>query len=360
MASRGLDGVLDSARQVGRHFAIVAAIPSLVVVGFLTTLIAAGAPTSRPEPGRALSSFSDAGLADAGFLIVVVLATGFVLQPFVFPVTQFLEGYWGTSSPARRAMGRSTSRHLARALCLERSSLAASDFLADADEKYDEHELLPSLLDENDVWTPEAEAAWEKQREALLFQTLEHRIERQESERLRARYPRDFREVMPTRLGNVLRSHERHAGSAYGLDAIVVTGQLTQVVDPRLREFHDDARTGLDLSVQTIVMWVAISAIGFVLLWRYDAWLAIPAFTSTLAIVSYRGAVHSAEAYGEALEILIALGRFRLYESVGMPFPRSGAEEFDRNVRLMAQLRGQPTDIPYELWGTSPTKSVSE
>lgn len=360
MASSGLGGALEGARQVGRHFAIVAAIPSLVVVAFLTTLIAAGAPANRPEPARALASLSDVGFADAGFLLVAVLTTGIVLQPFLFTVTQLLEGYWGTSNAASRAMKRSTSRHLKRALRLERNSLAAGDLLDPADKDYDKHELLPNLLAQDDLWTHQEEATWEEKRQALLFESLAHRIKRQESERLRARYPGDLREVMPTRLGNVLRRFEREAGSAYGLDAIVVTGLLAQIVDPRLREFHDDARTGLDLAVQMILMWIAISAIGLVLLWRYDAWLAIPAATSALAVVSYRGAVHSAEAYGEALEILIALGRFRLYESVGLPFPLSGADEFDRNERLMAQLRGQPTDIPYRHWGSSVIKPSSD
>lgn len=333
-------GVLSSVRDVGKHFAVVAGIPSLVISTFAAVAISSGAPGNRPSIGRAAERLGDLGIGGFGLLLVAVLVIGLMLQPFQFALTQLLEGYWGTSRAAHRAMTRSTRRHLDRMLRLEASAVAAGSVFDNEDPELEAlAEQQQQLADSESYFADDAHRINEL-RAALLRSSLPQRLRLQEAERALARYPTNPADLMPTRLGNVLRRFEREAGRPYGLDAVSVAGLLAQVVDPTLRDYYDDARTDLDLAVQTILMWAALTILGFALFWRYDVWLAIPMLTSTLVIVSYRGAVASSEAYGESLASLVALGRFRLYGALHLPMPTSSLTELEQNRRYSEHAQG--------------------
>lgn len=339
--------MVDSARQIGRHFAVVSGVPALVVVTYAFVLFAAGAPRIRPSVIAAADSLGDIGLGDFGFLFIAVVTTGLLLQPLVFAVTQVLEGYWGTTAAAQRGMVRSARRHLVIALDLEQNRDNARSLVEDADAKLERLMARPLKLDRAGRWTEKAERKWAAKRRGLLEDAMPHRMRWQESWRLRDKYPVDLTDIMPTYLGNVLRRYERLAGAGFGLDPVVLTPLLAQTVDEPLREYHDDARTDLDLAVQAVPMWIAMTVVGLVLLWQHGIWLLLPAATSSLAVVAYRGAVHAAEAYGEALVVLLALGRFQLYEQLGLPHPTSSASELEANRKMMSQLEGEVVGLKY-------------
>jgi hypothetical protein len=71
-------------------------------------------------------------------------------------------------------------------------------------------------------------------------------------------------EMMPTRLGNVLRRHELEAGAPYALEAVTVIPRLLPVASDSIRESVDGARTQLDLSVTYCLVWslAALIALG--------------------------------------------------------------------------------------------------
>ena len=349
----GVGGVLDHAGQIGRHFAVVSGIPSLVITSFAMILIAGGAPGARPSIRTAANALSGVDLAVFGFLLVIVLVVGLILQPFQFACTQFLEGYWGTSSLAQRGMTRNARRHLNRALALDAKSNAVSWDVDDHDDELMALSKEEKRLIARDKLTEDDAGRIDHRRFDVLHASLPARLLRQEADQVLGRYPVDRAEVMPTRLGNVLRRFEREAGEPYGLDAVVVTGLLAQVADETLRDYHDDARTDFDLTIQMVLMWAVLTLIGFVLLWRHGIWLLLPMITSLFSLVTYRGAVSAAQAYGEALTVLLALGRFRLYEHLGVPAPSTSDEEVDRNVLLMAQLRGERVSLDYRFGSPS-------
>jgi hypothetical protein len=339
----------ETVRQVGRHFAVVAGIPSLVVTTFFTLLVAAGAPGHAPNAQRALETAHNVGIAGLGLLLVALLACGLILQPFQFAFTQLLEGYWGTSAPALRAMRRSARRHTERLLRLDQIYELARDSIAHSDETLAQAQADQDALVSDGRYTKAAAEAVDRRRLDELGRSMHTRLEGLEAYRLRMKYyPEQVGEVMPTTLGNVLRRHERLAGASFELDAVSTAILLAQTSEPTLREYYDDARTDLDLATQTVLMWTVLTVLGVVLLWPYGVWLLIPTITAILAALAYRGAVETAGAFGEALATLVILGRFDLYSALHVPPPADADFERIQNLEVMRQVSGEIAHVPYD------------
>ena len=176
-------------------------------------------------------------------------------------------------------------------------------------------------------------------------------LQRQEAARALGRFP-DAVDVMPTRLGNVLRRHERFSGAPFGLEATTVIPYVALVGDPAHRAYLDDMRGAMDLSVRLTLAWAICCGAGIVMLWPYDVWLVLPLSAYLLAWLSYRGAVAAAAFYGGAMALVIALGRRSLYDKLGVGLPRDTESERYRNFDLVRLLRGELSSVPYE-WGAS-------
>lgn len=348
MADRGgFSGVLEPAGQLGRHFALVGGLTTLVAGLVPIALLAAGAPGQEPDLAKAADALEHLNLAEVGIIAVGIVALGLALHPLQFGVTQLLEGYWGTSKWSRRAMERSTALHLQAWWRLERFAREEQWKADDADTAISAVDKVESLANEIGVFTPDLLKALDAERQRLDEVALPHRIGAQEMTRALSKYPEERKDLMPTRLGNMLRRYERLAGEPYGLDAVTVTGPIVQVVDETLREYHDDARSDLDLAVRMVFVWAFTSVVALCLLWRYEVWLVVPLLTTGLAYISYRGAVAAAEAYGEALMALVALGRRPLYEALNVDFPRTSSEERVRNEELLSQLQGSRANMTF-------------
>lgn len=180
-----------------------------------------------------------------------------------------------------------------------------------------------------------------------LASSVDPVVDRQEADRFLTRHPDELADLMPTRLGNVLRRHERLAGAPYGLEAITAAPFLAQVAPESVRAYYDDQRTALDVAVRMVVVWGLATIIEIALLWQFGAWLILPFTTSLLAMLSYRGAVHAASSYGIALGVLVALGRLHLYEAMGLSAPSSTIEESRRDEVLSLMLAGTYKDLDY-------------
>jgi hypothetical protein len=336
-------------RQVGHHFAVVAGIPSLVVTTFFTLLVASGAPSQAPNPERAADAAQSLGLTGIGLLLVALLACGLILQPFQFAFTQLLEGYWGTSAPAVLAMRRSARRHAQRMVRLERVFDLAQRPIAVSDSALSKVRAKQDKLILRKRYSKDQAEGLDASRLAELNRSMHLRFEGLEAYRLRTKYyPEQLGDVMPTTLGNVLRRHERLAGQSYELDAVTAAGLLAQTSEPTLREYYDDARTNLDLATQTILMWTVLTVLGLVLLWPYGVWLLVPTVTAVLTVLAYRGAIETASAFGEALTVLVALGRFDLYTALHVPLPSDADFERHQNDEIMRQINGETAQLPYD------------
>ena len=313
---------LSGARQIGRSFAIVSALPGAVFVAYVFALLSAiSGPGQRPHSSALASAVNDLSLLDVGLLSLAALAVGIVLQPLQFSSVQLLEGYWGgnTLGEAVMVMRISQYRKVWSELTRRR----------------------------NDAAVRLKTAGVEQRGPMSSTEDLAALVALQESDRLRRAYPDAPNRIMPTRLGNVLRRHEDLAGSQYGLSAPLVAPHLGLISKKEHLDYLDDRRNELDAAVRLFLVWALCSAATVAVLWPAGLWLLVALVPYGLAWLSYRGAVASAQHYGQALATLLDLNRFQLYEQLGLERPAGTKEERDLNATLMDLLRHRRAELPY-------------
>lgn len=350
--------VLSVGNSIGRYFNLTSAIPSVLLVLWTYALLASNAASSRPDLSRLPAAFAFSGEKLAG-LVLATIFVGLFLHPLLFGTTRLLEGYWGSSALAASASAVWVNRHRARKRGLNDrvfryDTRLLSITAAALTEPPDKDELGPTawrqaMLDEI----------------ALLLQTeqgdtlISDVIGKQEALRQREEYPRDDR-IMPTPLGNALRSFEDSTGRQYGLDAIVTAPHFILVGNPQHVEYVEDGRQAMDISIRLFL----ISALGTIeavaLLLTDGPWLLVALAPYALAYLAYRGAVSAARGYGTALATMIDLNRFALYDAMQLRRPKDLAAELRQNELLMGLLKSKNVNVGYrtEVNSAPPSNSL--
>jgi hypothetical protein len=295
---------------IGRYFSLVSFIPSLFLAGFTFTLIESGAWSGEPNWATAGDALMHIG--DLALLTLVSIALGVIVHPIQFALVQFFEGYWGTGRLRQRARV-ARIRHYRKRWTRQVDDLVLA---------------TTALTDSESPPKPEA-------RVELLSVAAEN-------ERLLEGYPPELDDMMPTRLGNVLRKYEREAGYQYGLDATEILEHVAQVAPAQRVEYVRDQRQLLDLSVRMVMTSILATFIAIAFLWRDGSWLLIALVPYAIAYLSYRGAVVVAHAYGSAFSTMIDLDRFALYDYLRLPRPKTTKSEQRTNAKLMNLLNHDP------------------
>jgi hypothetical protein len=317
---------------IGRYFSVVSFIPSLFLVGFTFALIESGAWSGEPNWAKAGDALSHIG--NLALVALVSIALGVIVHPIQFALVQFFEGYWGAGRLRQRVRVARIRHYRKRWTRQFDDFVFASTALADP-------ENPPKLAAKVELLSVAAE-----------------------NERLLAGYPPEDEDMMPTRLGNVLRKYEREAGSQYGLDAVEIIEHVAQVAPAQRIEYVRDQRQLLDLSVRMSATSIVATVIAVAFLWRDGLWLLIALVPYGIAYLSYRGAVVVAHAYGSALSTMIDLDRFAFYEYLRLPCPKTTKAEQRMNAKLMGLINHDPlVSLRYqhpEITGSSSTDSQGQ
>ena len=332
---------------VGRYFSVVSFIPSLFLTGFTFALIESGAwnESGSLDWARAGSAFTHIG--NLALLILVSIVLGIAVHPLQFALVQFFEGYWGTRGWAQRARAVRILHHRERYRSFLRPSLAADTAIKQADA---EARQAAEKADKAKSRKKATKAAKAEERARLQPAIRVSYVSiADENRRLAGGYPDrnvvgnhvEYDDIMPTRLGNVLRKYERRAGSQYGLDAISVIQQISFVAPAERLAYVGDQRQLLDLSVRMSATSVVATFVAIAFLWRHGPWLLLALVPYGVAYLSYRGAVVVAHEYGSAVSAMIDLDRFALYDSLRLPRPRDTAAERQMNAKLVQLLSHQ-------------------
>lgn len=310
------ESLSDNVTKLGRYFNAVNILPSAISVLYLKLLLASGAWYDRPNWVAAGRQLEQTSLGSITLLALVSLILGLLLHPLQFTFIQILEGYWGISLIGRLAAERGILKHRKRFSALSKLESRATVALKRGKSK-------------DDTWNT-----------AVLTS-----ITRDESSRLLGSYPRDPGEVLPTKLGNVLRRYESAAGSSYGISAIGLIPHIALVATKDDVDLLDDQRTQLDLCVRLVVMSYALAVASVVFLWRDGLWLLVALIPYGAGYIFYIGAGVVAHDYGAAIAIIIDLNRFALYERLRLGVPKSLRQERVLNEVLRAMLDGDdPSD----------------
>jgi hypothetical protein len=153
-------------------------------------------------------------------------------------------------------------------------------------------------------------------------------------------FPTD-RDLMPTRLGNLLRAAERKPLEKYGLDAVICWPRLWLLLPDAVRKDLQEARA--DLNIAARVWFWSLLFIFWVLL---GAWWAVPVGLLSAAFVYYGWLLDAAGTYADLLESAFDLYRPLLYQSLRWPLPNSPQEEHQSGEALTQYLWRGAADNP--------------
>jgi hypothetical protein len=305
-----------SPSRIGRYFDVVALIPSSLLVTYFFVLVSSGAWDGSPDWLKAGRNLAGVGLGGVAGLALLSLVLALLLHPLQYGMTQFLEGYWGDRPLAQRLMVARMLHHMRR-----------SEILADKEQSSDAALALARRAKGTD---------------------LPHLALRMEARRLNC-YPEDRGNVMPTRLGNILRLYEVEAGAQYGLPVVAIAAHLTLVAEPTHTAYIDDQRTQMDLAIRLTWLSGVAFAVSIAFLWRSGPWLLLAGFPYAAMYLFYRGAVGVAAEYGTAISTALDLNRFTLYNRLHVGIPTNSKVERERNKKLISLLSHKHETLDYVL-----------
>jgi hypothetical protein len=274
-------------RRHNLRFVTVSLFPTALLSLFGLALVASGASRGAPDLDRlwaAIGRMDGARLISLGLLIFVAAV---LTHPFQAQLLKLFEGYW-TGLPGLVRIG--VAPHLRR------------------------HRHLEATL-EGEPRTPDERRHWQQAARRLEF------------------YPDEDR-LLPTRLGNVLRAAEDHAGQRYGLDTVTVWPWLYPHVAGPLAQALAETRTQLDMHVRLCAMLLLAALVSMVTLLGDGAWLAVPAAAAALAWVAYQAAIRTAVMYGRGIHVAFDLYRFEMLLGMHLPLPGTLEEELEFNEQL--------------------------
>ncbi|MBI5965470.1 MAG: hypothetical protein HY863_18490 [Chloroflexi bacterium] len=221
--------------------------------------------------------------------LLVLVFSSLLMQALRFPILRLLEGYWPWPF-----------NYLGLGIIALRRSVFKKKYdelrhLKEAESKRELNAKQSEKLIKLDIW-----AHW---------------------------LPAKANEMLPTALGNILRSRERSPESRYGLDAVVCWPRLWPLLPENVRNDLDMVRSTLDRLVE-LWFWGLLF-----FLWAY--WTPWAVVIGLLwMILTYGTSLQAAMAYGDLLESAFDLHRLLLYSAMGWPRPANSEEEKALGIQL--------------------------
>ena len=242
--------------------------------------------------------------------MVVVAASTILVQRLTTPVLRLLEGYW------RPCLGLLAEGGRLVVQCRKKRRDHAWQLLQD---KLDKEMSLPP-------------------NELAKYARLERR---------RRHHPVQDNELLPTRIGNILRAAETRPVHRYGLDVTRSWPRLWLVLPETARRELEAARSSLDASVAAALWGVAF--LGFLpLTW----WAFIGLGVAIVTVVWWIPA--RAEVFADLTEASVELYRVALYQQLRWPVPKTPADEVERGKELTKYLERGSDDGAVHFTPSSP------
>ncbi|GAA2670651.1 hypothetical protein [Actinoplanes palleronii] len=158
-----------------------------------------------------------------------------------------------------------------------------------------------------------------------------------------SRYPPP-REVLPTRLGNVLRAAERYPEQRYGAEMILIWPRLYQVLPRDAIDDVEGARSSMEFLLVLSLWFTAFTATApvAVVLVKGAPLVAVVCFAvgSAGAYAAYLSAIVAAAEYGEQLRSIFDVYRLELLRRLNLP-PVHDITEERRQWQALGALIGR-------------------
>ena len=319
--------VPDLSKAAGDRFSVVSAFPAVMVVLTVYALIKTGAFSGAPDVHKLIPADEKLGAGVVLLLALLVFVLALLLQPFQLALVRMLEGYWGNSAPARGLTWMFVAPRRRRLRAYIEAGTTDVDAIATESPRADEQ--LRVALERKKLLRRQAKA-----------------------NRIRMRYPRRMGRVMPTSLGNALRSFEDTAGQRYGLETVPVFRRLHPLLPPGVLKSYTSHRLQLDAAAGMCVAFLVMTFVLALALVGDGWWVLCPVATAGLAWLTYRGAITSALLMGRTVTTAFDLHRHDLVAALHFPAPPDAALEYAFNLRLSDWLRDDdPDQVPApQIW----------
>lgn len=265
--------------------------------------------------------------------LCLVAASAFVIERFDLIALRVLEGYYWPP-----AIGRLRIHHYE----LHRKQLVAKgqDLRQYEEKERDTFQRLKTKID-----TQGAATLTQTDKEKYLL--LDKQLLDSDKQAILLRTRRQLRDLpavtdlMPTRLGNLIRAAERRPLTRYGLDAVVCWPYLWLLIPDTAKQSLQQARSDLNSSAR-LCLWSLL----FLSWVSIGAWWVFPIAVLSALFAYYVWALAAARTYSDLIEAAFALYRFRLYEELRWPLPSDPAVEREAGRALTAYLQ-QGSNQPY-------------
>lgn len=192
----------------------------------------------------------------------------------------------------------------------------------------------------------------EKLAELGRFAHLSRRVAHKNAGRSRYyEYSRRPADVLPTRLGNVLRAAEYYPSERYGADYILLWTRLGHLCPDSFLANMDQFQAALDFLVVTVTGFslLAVAMSVTAALTGHGMWLFLVCLLGgfALAHVAYVSAVAAARELGDAMRASFDLYRTELLIRMRWPIPADSAAERETWQAVGAFIRGAKRSTPY-------------
>lgn len=138
-------------------------------------------------------------------------------------------------------------------------------------------------------------------------------------------------DVLPTRLGNLIRSAESYPRQRYGVDSVRFWPRLSPLLPESILAAMTAARTSMEFLLAVSLLSGIYAPIGSIYLIVQNADLSLILIVlvlgSVISIATYFAALAPAAVYGEQIRTAFDLHRHDLLKQLGMPLPASVVEE---------------------------------
>ncbi|WP_406374187.1 hypothetical protein OG788_27880 [Streptomyces sp. NBC_00647] len=298
----------------GDRFSLLSVLPGAIVVTTVSVLVGAHAydPGREMDLGDALPA--DHKLVTLGFAAVGIFLGGVLLRPFEMALIQLLEGYWPEGSLRGRVRPLAVERH--RRL----------------------RDRAAALEETRAVLPPEPSSLTQLARFHRALAREGRIVER--ARRRGAKYSRDNSELMPTALGNTLKSMEERTGRRHGIDVLSAYRRIYPSVAPEFRQAVEEQLDLISVTSSLCLAFGAVSLAASPLILRLSWWtLVVPAAMMASAL-AYRGAQKAAQDHEELLKAVFDVHRFDLAAALHYELRTTAAEERELNSRITAFLIG--------------------
>jgi len=253
------------------------------------------------------------------FLIILFLAWvtffAYLLANHLTALTRLYEGYWEWM-PGHERIAGSRRRYYQAELTYLWQKLEALD---KGKKELDCQLASTTIVENRETIGGELEGV-EKERQRLY-------------EEIYLYFPPPTRldSMLPTRLGNILKSAELYPMLRYKIDAVLIWPRLYTLLPEAFSKTLADAKSSVDLMliVSFLGFWFAILGGGYLLLARTTWTLFLITFWGGLLVgwLGYKSAIEAALAYAQLIKSAFDLHRGTVIKALGLKAPTSLKEE---------------------------------